>query len=490
MRIWGPLVAVCLGTFMLLLDVTIVVVALADMARALGASLTALQWVIDGYALALAAALLGAGAVADALGRRRVHLVGVAVFAGASLACGLATSPLVLVSARVVQGLGAAAMLATTLPLLGAVYRGRQRSAALGVWGAVNGAAAAIGPVLGGLLTEGPGWRWIFFINLPVSVLSIWLTRRTIGESQAPQGVRLDWPGAVSFACFAAATTYAVVHAGARGWASWQTLGLFAVAALALLAFVLIEGRAANPLVNLALFRSPAFTGVLLSALACNAAAFAVLPYVSIWLQTLLGLGPLPASLAVLPLAATAFLVSAGLGRLLHGVSPALTIGGGLVLVGAGALAQATLGADSSWVVLLPGLFLAGLGIGLISPALAGAALAAVPAERAGMASGAVNTLRQLGYAIGIALSGTLLTSAMTDSLTPAQAHALAGGGAAGLRAAGVAEETLRQAFASGLNSASVLAGVIGVVAGIAALVLIRAPRAADRGAPVAAGHG
>ncbi|MEW1688872.1 MFS transporter [Streptomyces sp. NPDC091265] len=483
MRKWGPLTAVCLGTFMLLLDVTIVIVALPDMARALDASLSDLQWVIDGYALALAALLLGIGAAADRLGRRRVHVAGVVLFAVASLACGLASSPMALVAARGVQGVGAAAMFATTLPLLASVYQGKERSVALGLWGAVSGGAAAIGPVVGGLLTEGPGWRWIFFVNLPVSVAAIWLTARTVPESRGAQGRRIDWAGTATFAVFAGVATYGVVRAGSQGWTSGSTLATFGIGAVALLCFVLVERRVEHPLLELSLFRKSGFVGVMAGALAYNMAAFAVLPYTSIWLQTVLGLSPVQGGLAVLPLAATAFVVAAVGGRLLHGVQPRLTIGVGLALIGVGTLGQAVLGAGSSWPALLPGLIVAGIGTGLVSPALAGAALAAVPPERAGMAGGAVNTFRQLGYAFGVAVFGTVLTSRMAQTLTEGRSHALAGGGAPGLRSAGVPEHALRAAFASGLNTAAVVAGVVGVVAGVAVLVLVRGP---GRARPVA----
>lgn len=483
MRKWGPLTAVCLGTFMLLLDVTIVIVALPDMARALDASLSDLQWVLDGYALALAALLLGIGAAADLLGRRRVHVAGIVLFAVASLVCGLASSPMALVAARGVQGVGAAAMFATTLPLLASVYQGKDRSVALGLWGAVSGAAAAIGPVVGGLLTEGPGWRWIFFVNLPVSVAAIWLTARSVPESRGAQDRRLDWAGTVTFAVFAGAATYAVVRAGSLGWTSASTLATFGIAALALLCFVLVERRVEHPLLELSLFRKPAFVGVMIGALAFNGAAFGVLPYTSIWLQTVLGLSPVQGGLAVLPLAATAFVVAAIGGRLLHGVQPRLTIGVGLALIGVGTLGQAVLGAGSSWPTLLPGLLVAGVGTGLVTPALAGAALASVPPERAGMAGGAVNTFRQLGYAFGVAVFGTVVTSGIGGTLSEGQSHALAGGGAPGLRAAGVPEHALRAAFASGLNTAAVVAGAVGVVAGIAVLALVRGPR---RARPVA----
>ncbi|MEV5981253.1 MFS transporter [Streptomyces sp. NPDC052114] len=487
MRRWGPLTAVSLGTFMLLLDVTIVVVALPDMARALDASLSDLQWVIDGYALALAALLLGVGAAADVLGRRRLNVVGTALFALASLGCGLASDADALVAARALQGLGAAAMFATTLPLLGAAYQGRDRSVALGVWGAVSGASAALGPIVGGLLTEGPGWRWIFFVNLPVSVASVWLTLRVVPESRGPAGRRVDWAGTAAFACFAGAGTYGVLRGGADGWASAVTGTSFAVSALALLCFVLVERRVAHPLLDLRLLRKPAFTGVLLGAVGYNAAAFGVIPYLSIWLQTVLGMSPVRGSLVLLPLAATSFVVAAVGGRLLHGVAPRLLIGVGLLLIGAGGLCMAVLDAGSSWAALTPGLTLAGIGTGLVAPALAGAALAAVPPANSGMAGGAVNTFRQLGYAVGVALFGTVLTSGMQDSLGRDAAHAVAGGGAEALRGA-VPEHTVRAAFASGLNGASLAAGAAGLVAGVLVLVMVRsAGRPTAAAEPVAA---
>ncbi|MER6072708.1 MFS transporter [Streptomyces sp. NPDC001817] len=480
MRSWGTLTAVCLGTFMLLLDVTIVVVALPDMAASLHASLGDLQWVVDGYALALAALLLGAGAAADILGRRRVHVAGVVLFAASSLLCGVSTGPAVLVAARALQGVGAAAMFATTLPLLGSVYQGRQRSAALGVWGAVSGGAAAVGPVLGGLLTEGPGWRWIFFVNLPVSVVEVWLTLRAVPESRGPRGMRVDWAGMAAFAAFGGGVTYAVVRAGEDGWTAPGTLAAFGCAALALVLFVVVERRTAHPLLDLALLRRPAFVGVMLGAFAFNGAAFGVTPYLSIWMQTLLGMSPVRGGLTLLPMTVAAMLFAVLVGRLLHGVPPRLTIGGGLLLIGTGNLCQAVLDAGASWTALVPGFVLVGVGTGFVGPTVAGAALAAVPPERAGMAGGAVNTVRQLGYALGVAVFGTLLTSRMTGPLPGGAAHALAGGGAGALRG-GFPEHTLRAAFASGLNGALVAAGLAGTAAGALVLLLVRADRPAQR---------
>ncbi|WP_432081945.1 MFS transporter [Streptomyces sp. WAC 04229] len=476
MRTWGPLTAVCLGTFMLLLDVTIAVVALPDMARGLQASLSDLQWVMDGYALALAALLLGMGAAADVLGRRRVHVAGVVLFAAASLLCGLATGPGMLVAARGLQGVGAAAMFATTLPLLGSVYQGRRRSMALGVWGAVSGAAAAVGPVLGGLLTDGPGWRWIFWVNLPVSVAAVWLTLRVVPESRGARGRRVDWAGTATFAAFAGAVTYGAVRAGSHGWTEAGTLVSFGLAAAALGGFVAVERRVADPLLDPRLFLRPAFSGVMLGALAFNAAAFGVMAYTSIWLQTLLGMSPVRGGLVFVWLSLASFVVAAAGGRLLHGVPARFTIGGGLLLIAAGQFAMAFLDASSGASALVPGLLLVGVGTGLVSPGIAGAALAAVPAERAGMAGGAVNTFRQLGYALGIAVFGTVLTSRMTETLPHDAAHGLAGGAASALEGV-FGTHALRAAFASGLNAAALTAGTVAAVAGVLVLVLVRAGR-------------
>lgn len=213
MRKWLPLTAVCLGAFMLLVDVTIVTVALPDMAADMHTGFSALQWVMDVYALALAALLLGAGSLADRIGRRRVYLGGLVLFAAASLACGLATGPAALIAFRAVQGLGGAAMFATTMALLSAAYQGRDRGIAFGVWGAVNGAAAAAGPIIGGLLTEHFGWRWIFYINLPVCALAVYVTLKAVTDSRDPHAKGLDLPGMTAFTAGAGVVTYALIRA-------------------------------------------------------------------------------------------------------------------------------------------------------------------------------------------------------------------------------------------------------------------------------------
>ncbi|SEG79690.1 drug resistance transporter, EmrB/QacA subfamily [Nonomuraea solani] len=406
---WSPLVAACLGAFMLLVDVTIVMVALPDITTDLHMSFTGAQWLLDGYALALAALLLAAGSVADHVGRRRVYLGALGVFALASLACGLAPSSSLLLGARVLQGAAAAAMMATTLALISATYHGRRRGIAFGVWGGVNGAAAAVAPVLGGLLTEHLHWRAIFLVNLPISLIAAWLTVRGVEESKRPGGARIDWAGMVTFTVAAGALTYGLIEAGQSGWAA--ALVPLVTAAVAFVAFVVAETRGEHPMLDLKLFAGRSFSGIMAGAGLLMPAAFACLAFTSIWLQQDLRLGPVMAGLALSPMAVTSLVTSVASARLFPGLSPRVALGGGLLLIGAGAFLQGLLDEHSTWTALAPGLVITGIGVGLAVPSLSSAAMTYAPPQRAGMAAGTVNTVRQLGYALGIALLGILYQS-------------------------------------------------------------------------------
>ena len=488
MRKWAPLAAVCLGTFMLLVDVTIVNVALPDMAVDLHTSFSSLQWVIDSYAVTLAALLMGLGSLADLRGRRRVYLAGLAVFAAASLASGLAASPGLLIAARGVQGIGGAAMFATTIALLNASYQGRDRGTAFGVWGAVAGASAAVGPVLGGLLTEALSWRWIFFVNLPVSAVAVALTLAAFGADRRPAMARFDLAGVLAFTAGAAATTFGLVRASSLGWAAGQTIGLIAAGLAAFVIFVLIESRARQPLLQVSLLRRPAFAAVMVAALLLNAAAFAYLAYSSLWLQTVLGLSPVQAGLAgAAPMSLSAFVVSVAIGRFLHARNPRWIIGGGMALVGAGALLQAGLEPQTGWPHLVPGLIVAGIGVGLATPTLVSSAMSAGPVHSGGMAAGAVNTMRQLGYAFGIAVLGSVFSTRVVHVVThrggqPAVAHAITGGQAqrllAGLPAGqrDAVNQVVHAASAAGLNAAFLLAGALGLAGSLIVVAALRRP--------------
>jgi EmrB/QacA subfamily drug resistance transporter len=479
---WSPLVAVCAGTFMLLVDVTIVTVALPSMARGLHTSMPDLQWVLDLYALVLAALVLTAGSLADRIGRRAVYLGGLVLFAVASLTCGLAGNAGMLIAARGVQGLGAAAMLATTMALISSSYSGRDRGIAFGIWAAVNGGASAAGPVLGGLLTTHVGWRWIFFVNLPVSVVAVVLTLLAVRETRDPRPRRIDVPGMASFTAAAAALTYSLIRGS---WGSGVTIGLFAVAAVALVVFVVTERLRRDPMLDLSLLRNPTFTTLLVAVALLPAAAWAVLAYQSLWLQTVLGLSPISAGLLFLPMSLTTFCVSAAIGRVVHAASPRRLIGSGLLLIAAGALAQAVIRAGSGWAVEVPGLVLVGLGAGLVLAPLSATAMAAVPGPRAGMAAGAVNTFRQLGYAFGVAVLGAVFRGGLERTAGQHLAGPLSGGqaGAVSARGAGLAH-LAHQAFANGLDLTFVVAAGFGLLAGIAVLTFVRPSRPAPAAHP------
>jgi EmrB/QacA subfamily drug resistance transporter len=488
MRKWIPLVAICLGTFMLLVDVSIVNVALPQMATDLHSSFTSLQWVVDMYALVLAALLMVVGTLGDRLGHRRLYLIGLVVFAVASLTCGIAPNAGVLIASRAVQGIGGAAMLTSTTSLLNGSYQGRDRGTAFGIWGAVSGAAAAVGPVLGGLLTDSINWRAIFFVNLPIAAVAIVMTMRYLANDQGRVSGRLDYPGAVSFTVFAGGLTYGLIESAGDGWGSSTVLVSIGIAVLALIAFIVIESRSGNPLLDLSLMRNRSFVGLSLAALLLNAAAFAHLTYTSIWLQSVLNLSPIQAGLVVCPLALAAFVVASLSGRFFHKLAPQWPIGIGLILIGAGALLMTLVSAGSSWTVILPGLIVTGLGVGLATPIMMSSAMASVPRQRAGMASGAINTGRQLGYALGIAVLGTVFARRITSYVTasgkvpdPQAASSALSGGRGGMvvgqtppdhRAA--VEQLVHAAFATGLDRVYLTAGGIGLVAGVLVLLLVR----------------
>jgi EmrB/QacA subfamily drug resistance transporter len=464
---WWPLVAICLGSFMLLLDVTIVTVALPDMAADLHASFTSLQWVLDVYALVLAALLLGAGSVADIVGRRRAFVAGLALFALGSLACGLAPTAGVLITARGLQGIGGALMFATTTAMLNATYQGKDRGVAFGIWGATNGAGSALGPLVGGLLTQHAGWRWIFLVNLPVSVLTIALTLAVMAETRRP-GVRIDVPGILAFTAFAGCLTYGLIRAGDDGWTAASTLVFLVLAVVAIVVFLLVERKAAHPLLDLRLFRSASFSATITAGLLLMAAAFSILAYTSVWLQGVLGLSPVAAGLALLPMAVCSFLVSAIAGRALQNVSPRWTVGCGMVLIGIGSALQGVVGADSGALALLPGLAVVGIGVGLAIPTLTAAAMSAAAPQFGGMVAGTLNTARQLGYALGVAALGLIFR-------TTVEGH-VADPGLVGAIVAGQAPRIapVREAVAAGLRSGYLVAGAAGVVGGLLVLWLVR----------------
>ena len=501
MRKWLPLLTVCLGTFMLLIDVTIVNVALPSMVIDLHANFGALQWVVDAYALALAALLLGAGSLADIIGHRNAYVAGLAVFALSSLACGLSPNPDLLIAARAVQGVGAAAMFATNFPLLNASYTGRDRGTAYGVWGAVVGASSAVGPILGGVLTEYTTWRWIFFVNLPVSAVAIALALIALAPARAQRRVALDIPGIVSFTGAAGGATYALIRANDDGWSNLWVWVLLAASVVLLAVFGLLEKLSKHPMFDLALLRNRRFVGVLVAGLLMTFSAFSIFTYTSIWLQTVLNMTPLQAGFTGIPMSITAFLVSGALGRFMHDKRPDLIIGGGLLLIGAGGLVGALLVHGSAhWPQLVAGFAIVGVGVGMVTPVLGSVSLTLVPIQRAGMAAGAVNTARQLGYAFGIAALGSVFVARAEHTLSSRHvadhssvAHGIASGQTQGILHALPAtnqhafDVVARAAAVDSVQLTFLVAGVVGIVASILVIILMRPGKPAAPEAPPAA---
>lgn len=501
MRKWWPLTAVCLGAFILLVDVTIVNVALPSMADDLDASFTSLQWVIDGYALALAALLLVSGSLADRFGHRRLYIYGLGVFGLASLLCGIAPTVEILIAARVLQGIGGTAMFATAPALLMTSYQGRDRGTAFGIWGAANGAAAASGPLLGGLLTQHLSWPTIFWVNLPIAAVAIAMTLRVVRADQPaePHGhgaaTRVDLPGAAAFTIAAGTLTFGLIRGGEVGWSSAETLATFTVTVLALAVFVMIEHRTARrggaPMLDLALLRRPSFAALMSGALLLQGGAFGCLVLVSLWLQSVLGLSPVAAGLTLLPLAGASFLVAAMAGRHIQRFAPRLPIGVGLLFVAAGMLLlRAGMTADAGRASLIGGLVVAGIGVGLATPVLVSAATSTVPPRQTGMAGGAVNTFRQLGMTLAIAILGAAFTSRAAGTLAgsgtvpdaDAGASALAAGQTQRLIDAAppahrdAAQHLLHQAFAAGLDRVFLLSALAAALGGLLVLALVRPP--------------
>ena len=419
------MIAASAATALLLLDVTAVNVAIPAIERGLSASFDQLQWVIDAYALTLAVVLLTTGALADRHGRKRVFSIGLAVFAGASLLCGLASSPWLLDLARAVQGTGGAAMFACSLAILANEFTGEARGKALGIWGAVTGAALALGPLVGGLLVDGPGWRWIFLVNLPLCGILYLVTKAGVVESKSDSVPGLDLRGTVTFTAGSFLFVFGLIRGNEAGWASGEIIACLAGGAALLAAFVLIELKSRFPMLKPAYFRNKAFTGTAIVAFAQSFALYPLFLFIAIYFQNLLNLTPTETGLRLLPLTLALFVVAPISGVFTARIQLRYLLSLGLTLIGCGLLLMRSVGADSDWTVLLPGFLVGGAGIGIISPALAAAMVGVLSEEKTGLASGINNTFRQLGIAVGIAVLGAIFQAQLggqpEGSVAPAQ---------------------------------------------------------------------
>jgi EmrB/QacA subfamily drug resistance transporter len=493
---WWTLIAVCVGTFMLLLDVTIVVVALPDIQRALHASFSDVQWVVDAYALALASFLLTSGVLADRYGRRRLFLIGLVVFTAGSLLCGLAQTSLMLILSRAGQGVGGAIMFATSLALLGQSFQGRDRGVAFGVWGAITGAAVSLGPILGGVITTGISWRGIFLVNVPIGIAGLAVTRWRVDESRAPHPGRLDLVGFALLTFGLVGLVYGLIRAGEAGWGDTGAITALTLGAALLVGFVLAERIVADPMFDLGLFRKPTFVGGLCAAFAMNGSLFAMLLYLVLYLQDILGYSALATGARLLVSSGSLLVAATVAGRLSERVSARWLIGPGLLAVGVGLLLMTGLNADSTWTHLVPGFIVSGVGAGFVNPPLASTAIGVVEPARAGMASGINSTFRQIGLATSIAALGSIFATSLHNRLT----HALSGtplaghesqilsavrqgqvgsqvsAGASAIPPALRAElqAALRSSFTGALDILLVVTGALALVGGVASTLLIR----------------
>jgi EmrB/QacA subfamily drug resistance transporter len=448
------LVAVALATFMTYLDNNIVNVAIPDIQRELGLSTAGIEWVVSGYILTFAGLLLAGGRLADAFGRRRLFLIGLAVFTTSSLFAGLAGGAATLIAARGVQGIGAALVTPTTLAIISATFTDpRERNAAVGIWGGVGALALAVGPVLGGLLTQHVSWEWIFWINLPVGVATMALGAWAITESRETEARSLDLPGLGLSTASLFALTWALIEGHDRGWTSAGILGAFGAAALAAVAFVLVERRVAQPMVDVGLFARREFSGGIVALMLWAFGLFGIYFFTSLYLQDVLGFSPTKAGAAFVPMAVLMAVSAVVSDRVAARFGAYRSTGFGMLAMGLAIGSVALLGRDASYLSLMPSFAVIGLGGGMTIP-LTATVLGVMPTSQAGVASAVFNASREVAGLLGITVIGAVLTSR--------QGSALAAG------------KTPVDAFLTGYRSGLLLAAGLVVAGGVTAYVALR----------------
>ena len=448
-RKWFTLAAVSFGLFMIMLDNTVVNVALPSIQSDLGADLSELQWIVTGYALTFAALMLVGGKIADAYGRRLVFVLGIVVFTFASLLCGLADSSEMLIGARVLQGAGAALMNPATLSIIAATFPPRERGTAIGIWAGVSALALAIGPLVGGLITEHLDWSWIFFVNVPIGILGVAASFVFIDESRDETHERLDLPGLAASAVGLFALTYALIEANSYGWTSPRIIGAFVAAGASLVAFVLLERHQRAPMLPLELFRNRTYTGANLAMLLVALAMFGVFFFVSLYMQNILGYSAVQAGAAFLPMTVLIILVAPIAGKTSDRIGSRGLMTVGMLLIAVQLMLFSRLGADATYWQLLPSLVIGGVGMAMTMTPSAAAATRAVPVDKAGVGSAVLNSSRQVGGTMGIAIMGAIVAAEYGGMPTP-------------------------EAFMRGFERSLLVAAGIAAVGSVVAFVLIR----------------
>jgi EmrB/QacA subfamily drug resistance transporter len=454
-RKWWTLAAVAVGLFMIMLDNTVVNVALPSIQKDLGMGPSELEWVFNAYALTFGVLLLSGGKLADLFGRRAIFITGLIIFTGASLWCGLAGGAASLIAARTVQGVGAALMNPATLSIITATFPPRQRGMAIGIWAGVSALALAIGPLVGGLLTQDISWSWIFFINIPVGVAGVLAARIFIDETKdTSHEQRLDLPGLVTSAVGLFALTYGLIETNDHAWGSARVLTLFAIAVVALAAFVFLELHQRLPMLDLSLFRDPGFSGANAVMFLIGLAMFGIFFYNSLFLQRVLDYGAIKTGATFLPMTVLIILVAPPAGKLSDRIGPRWLMGAGMTLLTGSLLLFGTLDAQSSWWNIVPGLLVGGVGMAVTMAPTTAAAMASVPVDKAGVGSAVINSMRQVGGSLGIAIMGALVATTVSvqpfdpryaGEFVPGYHRALHVGAAILLAGAAVAVLTIRK---------------------------------------------
>jgi EmrB/QacA subfamily drug resistance transporter len=457
---WWTLGAVSFGLFMIMLDNTIVNVALPSIQSDLNIGISELEWVVNGYALTFAVLMLTGGKLADLFGRRFIFVVGLAIFTAASLACGLAPNANMLIGARVIQGVGSALMNPATLSIITATFPPRQRGMAIGVWAGVSALALAIGPLVGGVITQHISWNWIFFINVPVGILAIVVARLVIRESRDTSAEqRLDLPGLLTSAIGLFALIYALIEANTYGWTSGRILACFAVALIGLTAFVLLELRQRVPMLDLSLFRNPIFAGANAIMLLVALAMFGVFFYVSLYVQNILHYSPTQAGATFLPMTLCIVFLAPVAGRVTDRYGPRWLISSGMALVAVSLVIFGRLDLTSNFWDIFPALLIGGAGMAMAMAPTTATAMHAVPVDKAGVGSAVLNSMRQVGGSLGIAVMGAIVASYVHSPLSDPRAPA---------------------EFVQGFQRALLVAAGIAFTAAVVAVMTLRKPEHVD----------
>ena len=467
-RRWWTLGALCFALFMIMLDNTVVNVALPAIKADLGISTSELEWTVAAYALTFASLLLTGGKLGDLLGRRLIFTIGLTIFTLSSLACGLSSSAPELISARAVQGVGAALMMPATLSIISHTFHARERGMAIGIWAGVSALALAIGPLLGGIITEHISWNWIFYVNVQIGVLAVIAAIVVVPESKDTSNEqRLDLPGLLTSGIGLLALVYALIEGHQYGWTSARIIGLFVLAAVAFAAFVLLEMHQRLPLLDLSLFRNGTFLGANIVAILVTLAMFGIFVFFPIYMQTIRGWSPIQAGAALLPWTVMIVVFAPIAGKLSDRVGSRWLMAGGMTVVSVCCLLLSTVTLHSTFWHMLPAFLLGGLGMSFVMTPMSAAAMGAAPVAKAGVASGVLNTFRQVGVALGIAITGAIVAN---------RAASAAAGGA-----------SPPEAFVHGLTFAMRVSAAICFGAAIVAATLVRRYRHADASMPLEA---